>query len=77
MNEDQQSLSDGEVNVGSNRSRHRVRGRGSTRVRPEPTFRCLGIRGKSYKKHRRFANGTNQCFAQIDSHSFDCIFMQK
>lgn len=26
-------------------------------VRPQPTYRCLGIRGKSYKKHRRFENG--------------------
>ncbi len=26
-------------------------------LRPEPTFRGLGVRGMSAKKHRRYANG--------------------
>lgn len=39
-----------------NRSR-RCREQTKTGVKPEPAFRGLGCRGKSYKKYRRYENG--------------------
>ena len=35
--------------------------------RPEPTFRGLGCRGRSYRKHRRFENGTDHTHNNLPS----------
>ena len=39
------------------RSRRRTQRIASNIPKAEPSFRCLGVRGKSYKKYRRYENG--------------------
>lgn len=45
------------VNRPRSNRRNKTNRRGlSALPRPEPTFRALGIRGKSHNKHRRYQN---------------------
>lgn len=44
--------------------------------KPEPTFRGLGCRGRSYRKHRRFENGTDLRLMRariVENRTTDCV----